>query len=385
LVTVSWRIFHLTFSFRVAQLIADSRKLNKARVNPVKYFRLKEEKQLEQSARLLKRKRSDSPELSECVIGDRMPDTDKALINLFGLHPLPKQRKRIDGTFFLDSSIPPTCDEGLLPSMKLTDHVRTFSADKVFTENFDDGSGESKALLTLKAGEGSEDVAKHADESLSSLFGNLFDASALVAITVFIEESIKEMMSIWQRTDCPLLFSKQSLSAEICAQINGSIEMGKVDDSELRYRLELLFGRNLEDFQELIKEKKENFIIQCQTSCNDPSSVLSSATSSSSVNLKSAYENVPSSYRYVSLRENEVFEKYPKLSVVADAKRQIIGGKRTEVDLKNHCPPYLFQPRTIPTPKDATNYPVEGQPIKPQKLNEKVFHRRRDDDDLLPW
>jgi hypothetical protein len=373
---------------RVAQLIADSRKLNKARVNPVRHFRLKEQEQAEHSAMLTKKKRkNDSPDLSECCIGDRMPDTDRALIHLFGLHLPPKQRKRTDGTLSLDSCLPPTCENDYLPSTKLTDYVCTFASDKLFFE--DDTSRKSTVPLSSKDSEQKqeekgEDTQTGGDESLSSLFGNLFDGSALVAITVFIEESIKEMVNIWQRTDCPLLFSKQSLSAEIRAQLNGSIEIGKMDDNELRYRLELLFGRNLEDFRGFIKEKKDNFIFQCRESYNDRSRLCSA----SSINLKATYEYVPSSYRDVSLRENEVCEKYPKLTVVADAKRQIVGGKRKEADLKNYCPPYLFQPQAVPpTPIDPTNSLVEGQSIKPPKVTEKVFHKRRDDgdDDVLPW
>lgn len=76
-----------------------------------------------------------------------------------------------------------------------------------------------------------------------------FSQSAVLAMAVMFEESIKDFMQDWHRTGCAVPWSESALRREVHAQCQG----GQPDAKELRGTLEALFNRDLSTYTDLIE------------------------------------------------------------------------------------------------------------------------------------
>jgi hypothetical protein len=328
----------------MAFLIAESKKLNQNRNNPVAAFR-KKAMQASSSAKAWKSQQEFSSADRESLkrkgesssytgsFGDGMPDTSKAMNDLFGIHPLPKRRKV-------------STKKSLVPSSSSSSdkHVNTPGAEELVseypTEMSRDVHHPNRSLMTSIRQIMTDKIGSYLTQSKIPVnqhryYENVFDSSALTAIGIFAEESIQELLRLWKRTQTPLIFSTNSLQSEIYTQLNSGDPQLRNSTDHLQSVLEELFQRNLDSSKEFIEEKKMEFIQVIQ----DHQRPESSPRSVSPEDHHLPYQVVNLSKRNISLKEKEYESSDLHLPILSDAKRQMTGGKRVNFE---HWPEHLI-------------------------------------------
>lgn len=247
-------------------------------------------------------------------VGDCMTDTDYFVSNLF-------QEDWIEP--FADSSVKSSMTRRL-PSQELMTWIRGLFVDKM------------NASLTSES---------------SRPFHQIFEETALSSIAIFIEESIYELISLWQRGGHPLLFSKETLKSEVFSQMNGVSDPYQIDVNDLQVRLEILFGRSLKQYSGYLKERRKEFLENYESKFIHLSSYKKNLTMPMDQVDQPEYIAIPSQSRMeISLRERDVEEKDPSFPLLTDAKRQIVGDKRKCFD---SFPSYITDYKPSKKPKVA--------------------------------
>eukprot|EP00981_Chlorochromonas_danica_P014121 scaffold7410_cov169-Ochromonas_danica.AAC.6 len=129
------------------------------------------------------------------------------------------------------------------PSAELMDYIREMAAAKLTSKN---------------------------DSDRLKIFDGRFSESALVAMAVVLEESVRQLMQDWYRCGSVLPFDQANLRKAVFVQLNGCPDPAKVTLSMLRSYLEAMFNRDLVIYSDLIQHYFEQYLADYRTLHHPP-------------------------------------------------------------------------------------------------------------------
>ena len=141
-----------------------------------------------------------------------------------------------------DESVNLACADAEPPALELLELVKTIAAAKV-RKACDNNNLQS---IDVAAGKG---AASSTNNHSRAALRDRFDSSALVAVTILVEELVRDMMLNWYQRGAALGLEPRTLRTEVFAQLNGAPDLSAIPTALLQNRLEGLFNQSLHEQQ----------------------------------------------------------------------------------------------------------------------------------------